>query len=289
MRINTITVFSFKPQGVRASEIVDPRKFPVDSVLYFTDPAIANTVVQSAILIENCLNRGGQVRVRFKFVDHTLEMLVAQRRSGLRNPVQLPTYTHGDLFFVGCSLTAGVGVGLGDRFSSLIANRLGVSCVNHAAPGSSILYAHTVITHCVPSGSKIVWGLTSPSRGILNTATNQFCNSAAEVIDTANLGCLRHTLDDEHRHALPTVSNKVLEMYRQSTNILFVDFFGAYEHLALPNYMLLDYNTTQVDFGDDGREFGSRLSIPGHPGVNSHKIFAGLIYDKLTSTGLLSQ
>lgn len=287
MRINTITIFSGKPHNVRGSEIVNPRQFPVDSVLYFTDPSMAATVVHSAILIEKCINRNGQLRVRFNFDDHILEMLGDQSRRGIRDTVQLPACTPGDLFFVGCSLTAGMGVGPGDRFSSLIAHQLGISCINHAVSGSSILYAHTVITHCITPGSKIVWGLTSPSRGILNTATNQFCTSDAEVIDPANHGCLRHVLD-EGNPQLPSISNKVLEMYRQSTNILFVDFFGAYEHLGLPNYMVLDYSTTQVDFGNDGRRFG-RLSIPGHPGVNSHKIFAELIYDKLTSTGLLSR
>jgi hypothetical protein len=71
----------------------------------------------------------------------------------------------GVLWSVGCSITAGSGVDKDKKYTTLVAERLGLTEILLATPGSSINWAaDQILRSDIRPGDIVVWGLTSTSR-----------------------------------------------------------------------------------------------------------------------------
>jgi len=192
---------------------------------------------------------------------------------------KLPSLTHEEAVFFGCSFTAGVGIpDQNQRWTDIVSRHFGKKCVNLGKGGSSNQYAFDLISNIkILPGQIVVWQLTHLDRIF-------YCNENREMEHII----LASTDHDKRRSMIDilTIENMMYDLqckinlvvklcrsvgarfvfwpidYKEHSTFSFTDLLYFYHFPEfIPAYQLHDFI---VDFGTDGI----------HPGVESNKIVA---------------
>jgi hypothetical protein len=188
------------------------------------------------------------------------------------------------IWFAGCSITAGEGVELTQRYGHLVADSLGLPGGFLALNGSSIAWAADQILRAdVKSGDIVVWGITTTERinYIENNRVVNIGGLATPDRKTAQRQLFSETTFYSHLYAIKQVINyckkhqvKLLLLgLLTSSNILrFLKSQNNYFHFPHKLKFIdgLDY-IDYVDVGTDNQ----------HPGPRQHKLYKNFVLTSL--------
>jgi len=193
----------------------------------------------------------------------------------------LPTITADDLIALGCSFTAGIGIpDNAHRFANIVANELGLNCVNLGQPGGSFQKIYDIFTQLdFIAGQTVILQIPPIGRlrhcqdnHVLNDVLFANSQSAPNLINhmvmVYNASYLFYQLLTNVRLMVKYARVKKLKLvfllFNYKSNVCgnseeqmyFYEFPEFIPNFALQNYL--------VDFGTDNM----------HPGIESNKIVA---------------
>jgi hypothetical protein len=178
------------------------------------------------------------------------------------------------LWVAGCSITAGVGVEVDEKFSVKIANNFNNVFLDLSKGGSSLEFAaDQILRSDIRVGDFVVWGLTSEYRAPFWDRVSQRCLAVNPYnFDHKKTNRADSIVDETRLYKAVVVYNQVANFCNKIGAHLIAIPIICSEHLQLilhqhPNYYQLPYQAVPVDFGNDNL----------HPGPKQHQLYADQI------------
>lgn len=254
-----------------------------DSIVY-SPPAIwsdtdSNHVSQMQQITENILV--------FLSTTKKIKNFQTAKDNNLNNWVELVDQRkspHPQLWSVGCSVTAGVGVDTDERYGQLIANTVKLPVSFLAKSGSSVIWqADQILRSDICKDDLIIWGIVSLSRfpyyvnnNLMHVNITQYSrnqNNIQKYIDLSvfdSQDLLYRTITDVYK--VINFCNKVgatliiTDLFGNNLQKYFQDFKNIVHAYWTP------WNSVSSEQGSDG----------SHPGASVHRYYHDTIIKKLT-------
>ena len=199
------------------------------------------------------------------------------------NPlVDLRKTENTQLWFAGCSITYGIGVGNSQRYGQLVANRLNLPCSFLAQGGSSIAWAaDQILRSDIRPGDTVIWGLTSTERITQINQNNLTCVTISTYKKNSNFEkqlpiktLWNETTFYTHLYSIEQVINYCKKQNITLSLVGLLVGHNMFRYLkAKNNYFHYDHklklqnNNIKIEYVDLGTD---KL----HPGLKQHQLYA---------------
>lgn len=177
------------------------------------------------------------------------------------------------LWSAGCSITHGVGVDESERFSTLLANKLGLPLSSLTQPGSGITWAaDQILRSDLRKGDTLVWGLTAERR-VVKWGDDFIVHLRHEHIPD-NKWMLSNDVLYKNCIAIAQVENFCRAVGVHLYVICMLDQDAHYEQVHTMKHFIANPYRKRIDLGTDG----------SHPGPRHHIAVAELIHNAILNS-----